>query len=201
MTDNVFTRLELMEFEQLVRCYWPRPQGDSLESIDHDHWTRSVVALIKAGALDVTQVIVGDTRGVHLAELKHIAECGRPVQLIPGGQGLFKGPHAVQGECHALAVLHYLLAPTKWQLWSGFSDGHHFHSWLVRLDGTALLEPTPILRERYYGAPVPDPVTCVRNEQENLAQLHQDGLIADGVYRHYEHALEQYLKIHTFQTT
>ena len=200
MTDNVFTRLELMKFEQLVRCYWPRPQGDSLESIDHDHWTRAVAALIRAEALDVTQVIVGDTRGVHLAELNHIAECGRPVQLVPGGKGFFKGPYAIAQEYHAAAVLHYVIDPKKWQLWSGFSGGHHFHSWLVRLDGTALLEPTPILRERYFGAPVADPVACVRNEQENLAQLYQDGLIADTVYRQFEQAIEQYLKTHTLQT-
>lgn len=38
MTDNVFTKQELMKFEQLVRRHWPRPQGDGLEAIDHDRW-------------------------------------------------------------------------------------------------------------------------------------------------------------------
>lgn len=201
MTDNVFTKQELIKFEQLVRCHWPRPQGDGLEAIDHDRWTTSVSTLIEAGALDVTQAVISDTRGVHLAELQHIAVCGRPVALIPGGRGIFIGAHAIARECHAAAVLHYLVKPEKWQIWSGFTDGHHFHSWLVRLDGTALLEPTLIIRERYYGAPVADPVACVRGEQENLAQLHEDGLIPMVFYRRFEQALEQYLKVHTFQTT
>ncbi len=196
MTEDLVQR-ELIKLEQLVNQHWPEPPWTDPGLLDYRTWVLALKSLVRHGALDVTQAIIADTRDVDLHELVYIAHHGKWVTCAsPEGRGTFVGPYAVAGQCHALAVVHYLAAPARWQIWSGFADGHHFHSWLVHESGETLLEPTPILRDRYFGAPVPDITACLEAEIETITRLHHEQSIDPKVYRRAMLALTEHLKSH-----
>jgi hypothetical protein len=80
-------------------------------------------------------------------------------------------PYAIGQECHAVSAFHWALNKDRLNLFAGITDGCHSHSWTVcKLTGK-IEEPTPIIRDSYFGAPVEDPETFLQTEMKNVLRL------------------------------
>ena len=70
-------------------------------------------------------------------------------------------PYTAEMQCHTSSALNWLLNPSL-HLYTGLSCGEFHHSWLVDPKTEALVEPTPMIRDRYFGYRVVNPIDFVK---------------------------------------
>lgn len=87
-------------------------------------------------------------------------------------------PSPVAQECHAVTAYTWMCNPSL-DIYTGISDKTHAHSWLIDPRTNTLHEPTPIIRDCYYGFKVTDPYQFVFEEYENVTRLRQAEHILD----------------------
>lgn len=118
---------------------------------------------------------------IEIEDLQAVLHRGQSVSTIQQWEVL---DLAVTSQCHAMAAFHWVMNP-RWTIYTGFSDKTHFHSWLID-DRQRLCEPTPILRDTYYGYPHHQPLEFVEHEYKNIQRLFSDALLPSALKEDFE---------------
>jgi len=96
-------------------------------------------------------------------------------------------PKVVANQCHVVSSFYWVIFKSNLsynprpesepEIYTGLSDNRHLHSWLYFKQNKICLEPTPLIRDAYYGTNVVDPFRFVLEEYNNIQKV-----IATGVF-------------------
>lgn len=120
-----------------------------------------------------TEANVQDWLSVSLSSLAAVYQNG---QVFSNKTSLAIVQKPVEQGCHASAAYHWTLHP-DWEIYHGFSDRTHLHSWLYDPDHDTIYEPTPITRSHYFGFKVEDPEAFVESQLEQILYLRSIDLL------------------------
>lgn len=127
----------------------------------------AIKKLAKRGVLDFpTQGMLAEWYNVHLSDFESLIHHGRWMSIKYTWETM---PETVHQQCHAVSAYYWSLNPET-TLYTGFSDHLHAHSWILK-PNKVLLEPTPILRDVYFGYIHPEPEEFVKDEVDNILRL------------------------------
>lgn len=162
------------------RCFAQLCKKKSLLATEENGLKFSIIKrLVVREILDeVTEGTLEDWLDTRLIDLHSVDRYG---ELL--GKKLKRGyvDHPVYQQCHAITAMTWVLDPSL-EIYSGYADKSHFHSWLVDGKEKTILEPTPISRDSYYGYKVKNPVEFALTEFDNICKLGEKKLIPRHVY-------------------
>lgn len=135
-------------------------KNTDLTTEEYNKLTEAIATLIER--LEVEYVSGSEERPSHIEDLYHLGY-ETILDLAENGKSFKKdvtighNDIVLEGECHAVSAMYMLLYPSRFELWSGVTDAIHAHSWVMyKGDSSTIIEPTPIIRERYFGVKVKD---------------------------------------------
>ena len=170
---------------QEVFDHFPKMKTASNEA-KHD----VIIKLAETGVVScLTNATVHDLLDIDLFDLNAVAEHGK--MLTPRKVEIID--YAVEASCHAVAAFFWVLNQHL-ELYNGFSDATHYHSWLYYPRTKVVFEPTPILRDTYYGYHVDDPEEFIAIELNNVRSMLATGQLPRLLAASFDHAYARYIR-------
>ena len=175
---NQFTKLMLdRAFADLCK------QDKTLSTKENDFKLQVIQRLVKKKILDYpTSGNLADWLDIQLNDLHFTEHYGEKIGTKY--KRLYVETPVAQ-QCHAISALYWILNPNL-ELYTGFADKTHFHSWLIDGKEKTLLEPTPVERGSYFGYKSRDPIDFALREVNNICRLAEKRLIPKAVYEKYQ---------------
>ena len=130
---------------------------------------------------------VKDWLGIHLGELISLNEEGRVFNLSQVAVILTNVK--IEGQCHASSALNWVLNQNL-EIYSGFTDKLHYHSWLYDPVTKIIYEPTPYLRSRYFGFRHSKSLDFVVDELNSIYCLYKDNKIDERSFIEFKQKLD-----------
>lgn len=184
MLNLKFGSLSRLLFLEESRKYGSITDTD-LNEDEHQKLTDAIAKLIER--LEVEYVSGSEERPSHIEDLYHLgyetildlAENGKSLE---GDAAIEHSQIVLDGECHAVSAMYMVLCPSQFELWSGITDKTHAHSWVVfRGVKTIIIEPTPIIRGRYFGVEVKDVDAFIEAELPRIRNILKAGKLPDAI--------------------
>lgn len=174
------------KFAELVveTCHKAHIERHGLEDEEHrfSNKKEAIKELVKREVLQVpTQAMMSEWYDVPHRDYQRLIDHGKWMSIKYTWETM---ACTVEQECHAVSAYYWSLHPET-TLYTGFSDYLHAHSWILKPNKT-LLEPTPILRDVYFGFAHPEPEEFVKDEVQNILRLIDSGLLSLKHRPHFE---------------
>ena len=150
---------------------------------EHQRLTNAIAKLIEKE--EVEYASGSEERPTYIEDLYHLGY-ETILDLAENGKSLEgdvqRGHIVLDGECHAVSAMYMLLSPSQFELWSGITDKTHAHSWVVfRGAKRTIIEPTPIIRGRYFGVEVKDVDAFIEAELPRIRNIMKAGKLPDAI--------------------
>ena len=184
MLNLKFGSLSKLLFLEASRKYGSITDTD-LNEDEHQKLTDAIAKLIER--LEVEYVSGSEERPSHIEDLYHLGY-ETILDLVENGKSFGEdvtiehNDIVLEGECHAVSAMYMLLCPSHFELWSGITDATHAHSWVMfKGDKTIIIEPTPIIRDRYFGVEVKDVDAFIEAELPRIRNIMKAGKLPDAI--------------------